>query len=70
MGPLLSAPPIAGLFFGFFQKTQAQKNSTSEKTQGHFFAKQVKPGFTNYQPHPKYSWALRKIEGKGEDLEN
>ena len=28
--------------------------------------KQVKPGFTNYQPQPKYSWALSKIEGKGE----
>ena len=27
--------------------------------------KQVKPGFTNYQPQPKYSWALSKIEGKG-----
>ena len=27
--------------------------------------KQVKPGFTNYQPLPKYSWALSKIEGKG-----
>ena len=27
--------------------------------------KQVKPGFTNYQPHPKYSWALSNIEGKG-----
>ena len=26
---------------------------------------QVKPGFTNYQPQPKYSWALSKIEGKG-----
>ena len=26
--------------------------------------KQVKPGFTNYQPQPKYSWALSKIEGK------
>ena len=26
---------------------------------------QVKPGFTNYQPQPKYSWALNKIEGKG-----
>ena len=22
--------------------------------------KQVKPGFTNYQPQPKYSWALSK----------
>jgi len=21
------------------------------------FKKQVKPGFTNYQPHPKYFWA-------------
>ena len=21
------------------------------------FEKQVKPGFTNYQPQPKYSWA-------------
>ena len=27
--------------------------------------KQVKPGFTNYQPQPNYSWALSKIEGKG-----
>ena len=28
--------------------------------------KQVKPGFTNYQPQPKFhSWALSKIEGKG-----
>ena len=26
--------------------------------------KQVKPGFTNYQPQPKYSWAISKIEGK------
>ena len=26
--------------------------------------KQVKLGFTNYQPQPKYSWAS-KIEGKG-----
>ena len=26
--------------------------------------KQLKPGFTNYQPQPKYSWALSKIEGK------
>ena len=26
--------------------------------------KQVKPGFTNYQSQPKYSWALSKIEGK------
>jgi len=25
--------------------------------------KQVKPGFTNYQPQPKYSWALVKTEG-------
>ena len=31
----------------------------------HFETKQVKPGFTNYQPQPKYSWALSKIEGKG-----
>ena len=30
-----------------------------------FDRKQVKPGFTNYQPQPKYSWALSKIEGKG-----
>ena len=30
-----------------------------------FEPKQVKPGFTNYQPQPKYSWALSKIEGKG-----
>ena len=30
-----------------------------------FHIKQVKPGFTNYQPQPKYSWALSKIEGKG-----
>ena len=28
--------------------------------------KQVKPGFTNYQPQPKYSWALSEIEGKGD----
>ena len=27
-------------------------------------AKQVKPGLTNYQPQPKYSLALNKIEGK------
>ena len=27
--------------------------------------KQVKPGFTKYQPHPNYSWALNKMEGKG-----
>ena len=27
--------------------------------------KQEKPGFTNYQPRPKYSWALSKIEVKG-----
>ena len=27
--------------------------------------KQVKPGFTNYQPQPKYSWALSRTEGKG-----
>ena len=26
---------------------------------------QVKPGFTNYQPQPKYSWAFSKIEVKG-----
>ena len=32
---------------------------------GHEMVKQVKPGFTNYQPQPKYSWALSKIEGKG-----
>ena len=24
----------------------------------------IKPGFTNYQPQPKYSWAISKIEGK------
>ena len=29
-----------------------------------FILKQVKPGFTSYQPQPKYSWALSKIEGK------
>ena len=29
------------------------------------YVKQVKPGFTNYQPQPKYSLALSKIEGKG-----
>ena len=28
------------------------------------FSKQVKPGFTNYQPQPKYSWALSKTEMK------
>ena len=27
--------------------------------------KQVKPGFTNYQLQPTYSWALSEIEGKG-----
>ena len=26
--------------------------------------KQVKPGFTTYQPQPKYSWALSKMKGK------
>ena len=31
----------------------------------HPMHQQVKPGFTNYQPKPKYSWALSKIEGKG-----
>ena len=31
----------------------------------HLGDKQVKPGFTNYQPQPKYSWALSKIERKG-----
>ena len=31
----------------------------------HPIIKQVKPGFTNYQPQPKYSWALSEIEGKG-----
>ena len=30
--------------------------------------KQVKPGFTNYQPQPKYSWVLSKIEGKGKSV--
>ena len=30
---------ISGLFFVHFQKTQGQKNSTSEKTQGHFLPK-------------------------------
>ena len=30
-----------------------------------FDFKQAKPGFTNYQPQPKYSGALRKIELKG-----
>ena len=38
------------------------------KTRKHSFeikCKQVKPGFTNYQPQPKYSWALSRIEGKG-----
>ena len=29
------------------------------------YLQQVKPGFTNYQPQPKYSWALGIIEGKG-----
>ena len=28
------------------------------------YLKQVKPGFTNYQPQPKYSWAWSKIEWK------
>ena len=28
-------------------------------------SKQVKPGFTNYQPQPKFSWALSKIERIG-----
>ena len=31
--------------------------------------KQVKPGFTNYQPQPKYSWALSKIEAKREKIQ-
>ena len=30
----------------------------------YFRNKQVKPGFTNYQPQPKYSRALSKIEWK------
>ena len=30
-----------------------------------YLMKQVKPGFTNYQPQPEYSWALSEIEGKG-----
>ena len=29
----------SGLFFGYFQKTQGPKNSTSKKTQGHFCRK-------------------------------
>ena len=31
----------------------------------YFRNKQVKPGFTNYQPLPMYSRALSKIEGNG-----
>ena len=30
--------------------------------------KQVKPGFINYQPQPKYSWALSNIKGKGKRI--
>ena len=30
--------------------------------------KQVKPGFTNYQPQQKYSWVLSRIEGKGKSV--
>ena len=33
--------------------------------------KQVKPGFTNYQPQPKYSWALSKMKvEKGKEESN
>ena len=30
-----------------------------------YILEQVKPGFTTYQPQPKYSWALSQIGGKG-----
>ena len=33
-----------------------------------YVLKQVKPGFTTYQPQPKYSLALSKIEGKGKSI--
>ena len=30
--------------------------------------KTIKPDFRNYQLHPKYSWALSKIDGKGKKI--
>ena len=41
------------------------ENPTTKEANTLRTPKQVKPGFPNYQPQPKCSWALSKIEGKG-----
>ena len=68
--PYLHKDPEKRLYVLFEQitnKTQLFSNIWVKKfkTPPPVYWKQVKPGFTNYQSHPKYFWALIKLKGKG-----
>ena len=71
MGEIVHFEVGNGLFLRIFEKKNSKthgKTQGFEKSKTQFaenMSKQVKPGFTNYQPQPQYSWALSEIEGKG-----